>query len=138
MTRALSIALLGAALMSAPWAAAQPAGAAEWSTQKNSQRGVTVDVTPVDLSASAKTWDFKVVLDTHSQELNDDLTKSAVLLDPSANSYLPVAWEGAGPGGHRREGVLRFKPIVPRPASVELRIQRTGETTPRSFRWPLQ
>ena len=115
-----------------------PAAAAEWDTQKNSQRGVTVEVTPVDLSAGAKTWDFKVVLDTHSQDLNDDLTKTAVLLDPSANSYLPVAWEGAGPGGHHREGVLRFKPIVPRPASVELQIQRVGETTPRSFRWPLQ
>jgi hypothetical protein len=112
--------------------------AAEWATQKNSQSGVTVDVTPVDLSASAKTWDFKLVLDTHSQDLNDDLTKTAVLLDASTQSYLPVAWEGAGPGAHHREGVLRFRPIDPRPASVELRIQRAGETTPRSFRWPLQ
>ena len=115
-----------------------PAAAAELGMQKNSQSGVTVDVTPADLSAGAKSWDFKLVLDTHSQELNDDLIRTAVLLDPSANSYVPVAWEGAGPGAHHREGVLRFKPIVPRPASVELRIQRTGETTPRSFRWPLQ
>ena len=115
-----------------------PAAAAEWATQKNSQSGVTVDVTPADLSAGAETWDFKLVLDTHSQDLNDDLTKTAVLLDPSANAYVPVAWEGAGPGAHHREGVLRFKPIVPRPASVELRIQRVGETKPRSFRWPLQ
>ena len=116
-------------------AAAAPA---KWDTQKNSQSGVTVDVTPADLSAGAKTWHFKVVLDTHSQDLNDDLTKTAVLLDRSANSYLPVAWEGAGPGAHHREGVLRFKPIVPRPASIELRIQRAGETMPRSFRWTLQ
>ena len=114
-----------------------PVAGAEWGTQKNSQSGVTVDVTPVDLSAGAKTWDFKVVLDTHSQDLNDDLTKTAVLRDPSANAYPPVAWEGAGPGAHHREGVLRFKPIVPRPASVELRIQRVGETMPRVFRWPL-
>ena len=113
-----------------------PVAGAEWGTQKNSQSGVTVDVTPVDLSAGAKTWDFKVVLDTHSQDLNDDLTKTAVLRDPS-NAYLPVAWEGAGPGAHHREGVLRFAPIVPRPASVELRIQRVGETMPRVFRWPL-
>ena len=115
-----------------------PAAAAELGMQKNSQSGVTVDVTPADLSPGAKSWDFKLVLDTHSQELNDDLTRTAVLLDPSANSYLPVSWEGAGPGAHHREGVLRFKPIVPRPASVELRIQRAGETMPRSFRWPLQ
>ena len=115
-----------------------PASAAEWGTQKNSLRGVTVDVTPADLSAGAKTWDFKLVLDTHSQDLNDDLTKTAVLLDPSAKSYAPIAWEGAGPGGHHREGVLRFKPIARTPASVELRIQRAGETLPRSFRWALQ
>ena len=115
-----------------------PAAAAGWDTQKNSQSGVTVGVTPADLSAGAKTWDFKLILDTHSQDLNDDLMKTAVLLDPSANSHLPVAWEGAGPGAHHREGVLRFQPIVPRPASVELRIQRAGETMPRSFRWPLQ
>ena len=115
-----------------------PAAAAESGMQKNSQSGVTVGVTPADLSAAAKSWDFKLVLDTHSQELNDDLIKTAVLLDRSANSYVPVAWEGAGPGAHHREGVLRFKPIVPRPASVELRIQRVGETKPRSFRWALQ
>jgi hypothetical protein len=59
-----------------------PAAAAEWGTQKNSQSGVAVDVT--DLAAGAKTSDFKLVLDTHSQDLNDDLTKTAVLLDPSA------------------------------------------------------
>ena len=115
-----------------------PAAAAELGMQKNSQGGVTVDVVPADLSVGAKSWDFKVVLDTHSQELNDDLVKTAVLIDPSSNSYVPVAWEGAGPGAHHREGVLRFKPIVPRPASVELRIQRAGEKTPRSFRWALQ
>ena len=115
-----------------------PAAAAEWGTQKNSERGLTVDVTPLDLSAGAKTWDFKFVFDTHTQDLNDDLTKSALLFDPAANSPLPIAWDGAGPGGHHREGVLRFKPIVPRPASVELRIDRPGETMPRSFRWPLQ
>jgi hypothetical protein len=115
-----------------------PAAAGEWITQKNSQGGVTVDVTPLDLSAGAKTWDFKVVLDTHSQDLNDDLTKSALLLDSGGNSYLPVGWEGAAPGGHHREGVLRFKPVTPRPGSIELRVQRAGESTPRSFRWSLR
>lgn len=99
-----------------------PAAAGEWITQKSSHSGVTVNVTPLDLSASAKTWDFKFVLDTHSQDLNDDLTKSALLLDAAGSSYLPVTWEGAAPGGHHREGVLRFKPVVPRPATIELRV----------------
>ncbi len=52
--------------------------------------------------------------------------------------HAPVAWDGAGPGGHHREGVLRFKPASPRPQAVELRITRPGESAPRSFRWVLQ
>ena len=77
------------------------------------------------------------MLDTHSTDLSDDLTKSAVLVDGSGKRYMPVTWDGAGPGGHHREGVLRFKPISPRPQSLELQIARNGETAPRAFRWQL-
>jgi hypothetical protein len=119
-------------------AAALPASAVELGTQKSSDRGVTVTVTPQDLSADAKIWDFKIVLDTHSQDLNDDLTKSAVLLDGTGAEHAPVAWDGAAPGGHHREGVLRFKTVAPQPAAIELRISRPGEPGPRSFRWQLR
>jgi len=119
-------------------AAASPAAAAELSAQKSTERGVTVAVTPQNLSRTAANWDFKIVLDTHSGELSDDLTKTAVLVDGGGKRYKPAAWEGAGPGGHHREGVLRFKPIAPRPESVELQITRGGETAPRIFRWKLQ
>lgn len=134
MKKALSIALFAAALLSAPWAAAQPA----WGTQKNSQRGVTVDVTPLDLSVGAKTWDFKVVLDTHSQELSDALPQTAALIDERGARYAPLAWDGAAPGGHHREGVLRFNPITPRPEHLELQLQRPDEPAARTFRWTLQ
>ena len=115
-----------------------PAAGAEWATQKNSQSAVTVAVTPVDLSAGAKTWDFKVVLDTHSQALSDDLLKAATLIDDRGGRHAPVAWDGAAPGGHHREGVLRFKPIAPRPQSIELQLRRPNEPAARSFRWALQ
>jgi hypothetical protein len=118
--------------------AAFPAAAAELSAQKSSERGVTVAVTPLNVSADAKTWDFKIVLDTHSQDLSDDLLKTAVLLDGTGTRHAPVAWEGAAPGGHHREGVLRFKPVTPQPAAIELRITRPGEPGPRSFRWQLK
>ena len=117
---------------------ALPATAAELGTQQNSDRGVTVAVTPQNLSAGAKTWDFKIVLDTHSADLNDDLVKSALLLDGAGGQHAPIAWDGAPPGGHHREGVLRFKPVTPQPAAIELKITRTGEPGPRSFRWPLK
>jgi hypothetical protein len=119
-------------------AVALPAAAAELSTQKSTDRGVTVAVTPQDLSSNAKTWDFKIVLDTHSGDLSDDLLKTAVLLDGTGTQHVPVAWDGAAPGGHHREGVLRFKPVTPQPAAIELRIARPGEPGPRSFRWQLK
>jgi hypothetical protein len=111
--------------------------AAELTAQRSSSGGVTVAVTPQNLAASAKSWDFKVALDTHSGELNDDLVKAATLIDEKGGRHVPVKWEGAGPGGHHREGTLRFNAIAPRPESVELQIQRPSESKPRSFRWQL-
>ena len=111
---------------------------AELSAQRSSAGGVTVAVTPQNLAASAKSWDFKVVLDTHSGELNDDLVKTATLLDDKGGRQVPVKWEGAGPGGHHRNGTLTFKAISPQPKVIELQIQRPGESKPRSFRWQLK
>lgn len=113
-----------------------PSLAAELGTQKSSERGVTVIVTPQSLSADAKSWDFKVVLDTHSQDLKDDLLKTSALVAGST-TLAPLAWDGAPPGGHHREGTLRFAPVKPLPQSVELQMRRPGEAAPRSFRWNL-
>jgi hypothetical protein len=117
---------------------AASAFAAELGTQKNSAGGVTVAITPQNIAAGAKSWDFKVVLDTHSAELKDDLAKSAVLLVDGGGSYAPTAWQGDPPGGHHREGTLRFNAITPQPKAIELQIQRPGEPKPRSFRWQLK
>lgn len=113
-------------------AAAQPA------TQKHSANGVTVAVTPVELTAGAKVWSFKVVLDTHSQDLSDDLVTAAVLVDAQGREAKPTAWDGAAPGGHHRSGVLTFAAFEPSPQSVELRIARPGEAKARTFRWEVK
>lgn len=112
--------------------------AAELATQKSSAGGVTVAVTPLSLAASVKSWDFKVVLDTHSQDLSDDLVKTAVLIDDKGGQYVPLRWEGAGPGGHHREGTLKFEAISPQPNAIEMQVRRPGEPKPRSFRWQLK
>ncbi len=109
--------------------------ASHLATQTSSARSVTVKVTPQNVADDAKTWDFAVVFDTHSADLNDDLMKSSLLLDGAGGRYAPVAWDGALPGGHHREGVLRFKPVSPQMQSIELQITRAGEDAPRSFRW---
>jgi hypothetical protein len=105
--------------------------------QKSVERGVTVSVRPIDLSAAARRWEFEVVLDTHSTDLSDDLAKSAVLIDDRGAEDRPTSWQGDPPGGHHRKGTLDFAPLVPRPGEVELRIQRPGEPAPRAFRWRL-
>ena len=112
------------------------AHAADSDSQKSTVSGVTVTVTPQNLTRGAKTWAFKVVLDTHSAELPDDFLQSATLLDDSGAVSMPVAWDGAGPGGHHREGILRFKPSDT--GAVTLEIKRPGEPEPRKFRWRLQ
>lgn len=112
--------------------------AAELGVQRNNVGGVTVTVTPQNLAAGAKSWDFKVVFDTHSAELKDDVAKNAVLVVDGGASYAPTAWQGDPPGGHHREGTLKFNAISPQPGAVELQIQRAGEPKPRSFRWQLK
>jgi len=122
---------LAAALISA----VGPAAAQKPSAQSSTAAGVTVKATPRTLSGA--TWEFEIVFDSHTQELKDDLPKSASLV-AGGKTLAPASWQGDPPGGHHREGTLRFNAIAPRPASVELQIQRPGESKPRSFRWQLK
>lgn len=101
-------------------------------TQSTVERGVTVKVTPRKLTGSE--WEFAVVLDTHSEDLKDELQNAAVLV-VDGREIRPASWQGPGAGGHHREGVLRFPSPDDSPAAVELRIQRAGESAPRVFRW---
>ena len=84
------------ALVAAQGAPASPAA------RTSSEQGVTVTVRPGRLRPRAKTWNFEIVLDTHSEELGDDLLKSAVLVDGEGRQYKPTRWDGAAPGGHHR------------------------------------
>lgn len=111
------------------------AQAAEPGSQSSVARGVTVKVTPRMTGADAATWVFAVVLDTHSQELSDDLVRTTVLVTDDGREIPPAAWTGAGPGSHHREGSLEFPAPNPMPKSFVLRMQRAGEGEPRLFRF---
>ncbi len=106
--------------------------------QSSISQGVTVKVEPKSMGVPGREWEFAVVLDTHSSELNDDLVQSAVLVTGDGRKFKPVRWTGAPPGGHHREGVLVFDVPAPVPAAVELNITRPGESAPRLFRWPVK
>ena len=100
----------------------QPLNDQRWETKTNDQLPVTIKITPVKF-------------DTHSGSLDDDPTQIVVLTDDRGNAYKPIAWEGPGPGGHHREGVLVFNPVYPTPAYVELKIKNVGSIPERVFRW---
>jgi len=112
--------------------------AADLAAQSSESDGVTIEVKPVDVSAKATTWSFQVSLNTHSQELSDDLVRSAYIVNRADKKQMaPTAWNGDAPGGHHRKGVLSFKALTPAPKAIELRVQRAGEKAPRIFRWDL-
>lgn len=106
-----------------------------WETKTEEQESVTVVVTPLDLSPNSKEWKFDVGMNTHSVELDQDMTKIVVLVDDQSKEYKPISWDGPV-GGHHREGVLIFNQITPNPKSVELKISGIGDVV-RSFTWQL-
>lgn len=106
-------------------------------TKESSEGSVTVAVTPQSLDPSSSTWDFEIALNTHSEELNEDLTTISELIDDQGKLYKPASWEGAPAGGHHRQGILKFNPISPKPKSLELKIRNVGGIEERSFKWNL-
>lgn len=133
----LIVCALVAAVGSFPlWAAgfgAAQATAATAAAQTSNQGGVKITVEPRGFPR-AKTWDFAITLETHTQPLDDDLVNGATLL-ADGKPYRPLVWEGSPPGGHHRKGVLSFAVVTPQPQAVELQIRRPGEASPRVFRW---
>lgn len=108
-----------------------------YAPQVSNEREIKVTATLQRIPNEAKTWDFEVVLETHTKALNDDMAKSSALI-ADGKKYMPLGWEGAPPGGHHRKGKLRFKAISPSPAAVELQIRLAGDPSPRRFKWLLK
>ena len=106
-----------------------------WETKTDDQANVTVTITPLDLLPQSSEWKFDVGMNTHSVELDQDMTKIAVLIDDQGNEYMPTKWDGPV-GGHHREGTLSFSAITPIPKSVELKITGIADTV-RTFVWQL-
>jgi hypothetical protein len=77
-------------------------------TQVAQAGAVEITVTAANLwDAEAATLDFMVELNSHSEEIDIDLAKTASLRIGD-DEVTPVAWETASPKGHHVTGVLRF------------------------------
>lgn len=104
--------------------------AADLQPVSNSEGGVEVTVTP---SWRETAWDFEISLNTHSVELDNDLVRDSFLADESGRKYSPNSWEGDPPGGHHREGILRFDQKIPG-SNLKLVVRNLG-VPERSFEW---
>ena len=113
-----------------------PASPIALEPKANNEGTVTISVTP-RISGGDEPWLFEVVLDTHSVELDEDMVALSVLTDEDGKEYKPISWEGDSPGGHHREGILEFAPILPLPESITLAIMQVGGVEKRNFRWEL-
>ncbi len=113
-----------------------PASGAGLAPQTSDENGVKIVVIPGDLSNSATVWNFEVVLETHTHPLVDEMAEASALV-ANGKSYPPLVWIGSPPGGHHRQGRLRFMAVTPQPQVIELRIHLNGEPTPRTFKWSL-
>jgi len=105
-------------------------------TRSDAAGGVTVKVSYLSPNAT-ETPRFRVVLDTHSVNLDAyDLKRFVVLRVDSGKSYQPNSVENKG-SGHHRDFVLSFPKLPPQAKRVELLIKDLAGVKERSFVWTL-
>lgn len=120
---------------SAP-AAGQRAISLPAETRTDAEGSVTVAVTPA--GGTADTLIFDVSMNTHSVELEYDMTKIATLRDDQDRTYAVKDWNGAA-GGHHREGSLTFEvPAGPAPKWLELNLAGISGVPSRLFKWDVK
>lgn len=129
---ALAVAAIG--IFAAPVALAQSAGGSALAARSSDAGGVRVVVKPKSIAAGSA-WEFEVTMDTHTKPLNDDLMKTAVLLDDNKQRHVPLGWQGDPPGGHHRKGILRFPAPAGQTKSFEVQIEGLGGAGKRAFQW---
>ncbi|NOZ26654.1 MAG: hypothetical protein GXP39_01195 [Chloroflexi bacterium] len=99
---------------------------------------VTVEIAPLNLDRPESTLHFRVAMNTHSVELDYDLTQLAVLRTDRGDEVAPVRWDGAR-GGHHVSGVLYFPTIDLDGAQwIEVVIRDVAGIPERVFRWDLE
>lgn len=101
-------------------------------TLTDEQNGITVEVSPKTISPNQVV--FSVALNNHRISLDEDLTKTTILVDAGGTKYAPVAWTGSPPGGHHRSGELIF-PGIKSSGPVTLIFSNVGGAAQRVFKW---
>jgi hypothetical protein len=106
-------------------------------TQRDGQGPVTVIVTlavPPQVGVPIRA---NIILDTHSIALDGIAFERAVVLRPPGEvDVAPTGVEGATDGGHHREAVVMFPPVM-QPGTVRIVVKNVGGIAERSFTWEL-
>ena len=106
-------------------------------TQTASGGGVTAKVTYLN-PKSGDDLRFRVVLDTHSVDLDAyDLKAIIVLRDNAGKSYLPTAVENKG-SGHHREATVIFPKVSTDAKRLDVVIKDVAGVKERTFQWNIE
>ncbi len=108
-----------------------------YSSITNSENSVTLSVKPVQLTPGQPAK-FEVRMNTHSVNLVQDMVAVSTLVDDQGHNYKPVNWEGSGPGGHHRRGILEFPALEGIPKSIKLVIKDVSDVPQRIFEWKIE
>ncbi|MCG3141667.1 MAG: hypothetical protein HDKAJFGB_02983 [Anaerolineae bacterium] len=111
-------------------------------TRMDDQGAIIFEVTPPNLDQTAESFEFNIVLTTHSIDLIMDLATTATLRTDTGVSVNSTLWD-APRGGHHVEGTLIFpatqdgKPILEGATKLTLTITDVDVPT-RIFEWELK
>jgi hypothetical protein len=94
---------------------------------------VTVKITPQQITTDGAS--FSVVFDTHSVELDLDVVAASQLV-VDGERWTAASWDGAGPGGHHREGTLTFDAVGDASGTAVLTIDGLPESVEAT--WDLE
>jgi hypothetical protein len=106
------------------------------------QGAIIIEITPLNLDSPTDTFEFDVVMTTHSIDLIMDLAKLSTLTTDTGVSVEAAIWD-APLGGHHVEGKLIFpttkdgKPILEGATKLTLTIINVDAPT-RIFEWELK
>ncbi len=99
----------------------------------------TVSAGSVDITIEPRQLDnqqavFSITLDSHSVDLSADLTRAT--LEVGGTIWPVEEWSGDEPGGHHREGDLRFESIGAATGTARLALE--GFPEPVEVTWELE
>ena len=111
-------------------------------TRIDEQGAIIIEITPLNLASPTDTFEFDVVMTTHSIDLSMDLATQSTLTTDTGVSVESTFWD-APLGGHHVEGKLIFpvtkdgKSILEGATKLTLTITNVDAPT-RIFEWELK